>query len=362
MGRRPAMPETVDAEVIGEELEPLRQQIVTDERSLDELTAHVSKIEGAMSRVMRNDEHYGVIPGTKKPTLLKPGAEMLCILFRLGPEPQSTQAWDGEHLTVTTLTTLRHIPTGNFVGAASGMCSTREKRYAERKEERVCPSCGKAAIIKGREEYGGGWVCFKKKDGCGTKYQDGDPAIEDQKVGIVENPDLPDLYNTVLKMAEKRALIAAVLNATAASQIFTQDMEEHQQPAPKPVVEDQLSSDQDKLILAQLYAQKKPATIEEGAAWVESYPDKSQSRAWVARQALNLLTRPDPLPIPYHPEDGDPPPEDLERVGPEPELPVDDPATMSADGDPSGYGDPPIPGQTTIDDAPTGVIETDVPF
>jgi hypothetical protein len=33
-------------------------------------------------------------------------------------------------------------------------------------------------------------------------------------------------HNTVLKMADKRALLAAILNGTAASDVFTQDMEE----------------------------------------------------------------------------------------------------------------------------------------
>jgi hypothetical protein len=35
--------------------------------------------------------------------------------------------------------------------------------------EMACPKCGKKdSIIKGREEYGGGYVCYKKKnDGCG---------------------------------------------------------------------------------------------------------------------------------------------------------------------------------------------------
>jgi hypothetical protein len=38
-----------------------------------------------------------------------------------------------------------------------------------------CPNCGKDAIIKGREEYGGGWLCYKKNGGCGAKFTT-DPA------------------------------------------------------------------------------------------------------------------------------------------------------------------------------------------
>jgi hypothetical protein len=37
-------------------------------------------------------------------------------------------------------------------------------------ERPKCPTCGVNAIIKGKEEYGGGWLCFKKKGGCGDKF------------------------------------------------------------------------------------------------------------------------------------------------------------------------------------------------
>ena len=39
----------------------------------------------------------------------------------------------------------------------------------------VCPQCGQPAIIKGKEEYGGGWLCWKKEGGCGAKF-DHDPS------------------------------------------------------------------------------------------------------------------------------------------------------------------------------------------
>lgn len=54
---------------------------------------------------------------------------------------------------------------------------------AQAKSDPLCPVCGVAAIIKGREEYGGGWLCFKKKGGCGAKWPDGpvptgEPVVE----------------------------------------------------------------------------------------------------------------------------------------------------------------------------------------
>lgn len=197
-----------------------------DELTIDDLVAQVQKIQAAMNAVMKNGEHYGVIPGTNKPTLLKPGAEKLCLLFRLDPQYETTETYQGEHLTVVSRCTLYHIPTGNRLGSGMGSCSTKETKYAYRHATRKCPACGKEAIIRGKEEYGGGWLCFKKKDGCGAKYKDGDASIESQEVGRVVNEDKADQYNTVLKMANKRSLVAAVLNVTAASDIFTQDLED----------------------------------------------------------------------------------------------------------------------------------------
>jgi hypothetical protein len=42
----------------------------------------------------------------------------------------------------------------------------------------------------------------------------------------MENTDIADTYNTVLKMAKKRAYVDGILSATAASDIFTQDIED----------------------------------------------------------------------------------------------------------------------------------------
>jgi hypothetical protein len=115
---------------------------------------------------------------------------------------------------------------GVKVGAGDASCSSRESKYRWRNAARVCPTCGQAAIIKGKAEFGGGWLCFKKNGGCGAKFDDGDAAIEGQPVGRAPNPDIADVDNTILKMAEKRALIAATLIATNVSDFFTQDMED----------------------------------------------------------------------------------------------------------------------------------------
>jgi len=216
----------------------MSQDVIPYEERLGALTvqdirAQVNLIQHVMREVMKKDEHYGVIPGTgTKPSLLKAGAEKLCLTFRLDPQYEITERHEGSHLHIVSKCTLFHIPTGQRFGSGMGSCSTREAKYAYRQQAIKCPACGKEAVIKGKEEYGGGWVCFKKKDGCGAKYKDGDKAIEGQPRGRVPNEDLADQYNTVLKMANKRSLVAAVLNATAASDIFTQDIEDMPQFTP----------------------------------------------------------------------------------------------------------------------------------
>jgi len=194
---------------------------------VSDVRAQVNLIQQVMKEVMQEGTHYGVIPGAgTKPVLLQPGAQKLCLTFRLDPQFESTEKYEGQHLTVKSKCVLYHIPTGQRIGSGEGSCTTKESKYAYRKASRKCPQCGKEAIIKGREEYGGGWVCHKKRGGCGAKYGDGDQSIESQEEGRVPNEDLADQYNTVLKMANKRALVAAVLNSTAASDIFTQDLED----------------------------------------------------------------------------------------------------------------------------------------
>jgi hypothetical protein len=218
----------------------IRQAEVPMELSVPDLMAQVRKIQEVMKQAMHENEHYGVIPGTgKKPTLLKPGAEKLCLLFRLDPQFESVEVRDGEHLTVKSRCVLYHIPTSLRMGSGEGSCSTKETKYAFRNATLACPECGKDAIIKGKEEYGGGWLCFKKKGGCGAKFPDDQFKTTDMEKVAVDN--LADEYNTVLKMANKRALVAAVLVTTAASDIFTQDVEEMPQfeqkraePSPTP--------------------------------------------------------------------------------------------------------------------------------
>ena len=195
------------------------------EATAAELTKRLELIEEVKRIAMTEGVDYGLVPGTDKPGLFKPGAEKLAILFKLDVQPRNEPIWGpGAHLTVISRATVYHAPTGARLGYGEGICSSREHSRAYRKRERVCPACETAAVIKGKEEFGGGWLCWRKRDGCGAKFPDGDERIEAQEVGEIENPDLPDTWNAVTKMAKKRAYADAVLSVTGASAIFTQDL------------------------------------------------------------------------------------------------------------------------------------------
>jgi hypothetical protein len=177
------------------------------------------------------EEDYGIIPGTAKPTLFKSGAEKLCDIYGMADDyrmEKEVENWEMvpplfDYQFKCILTSRRDQ---RFLGAGFGSCNSYESKYKWRESKRKCPLCGKEAIIKGQEKYGGGWACWKKREGCGAKFLDTDKAITEQKVSREANEDIADLKNTILKMAKKRAKLDAVIAVTRSSGIFTQDMED----------------------------------------------------------------------------------------------------------------------------------------
>lgn len=190
--------------------------------AIDDLLNKVALVMEVMDRVMKDGEHYGKIPGCgDKPALLKAGAEKLGMTFRLHPSFDITERDLGRaHREYSIKCRLSDGTEG------VGSCSTMESKFRFRGGERKCPECGKAAIIKGKAEYGGGWLCFQKKGGCGHKWPDGAAEIESQSQERVEHDNPADYYNTCLKMGKKRAHVDAIITATACSDIFVQDVEE----------------------------------------------------------------------------------------------------------------------------------------
>ncbi len=196
---------------------------------------------------MIEGKDFGKIPGSDKPTLLKPGAEKLCTFFGLCiPDPEiltEVEDWTGaahggEPFFYYKIRQ-RLTRNGTVIASQFASANSWEKKYRYRNADRKCPKCGKEAIIKGKAEYGGGYLCWGKKNGCNAKFNDGDKSIEDQATGQIPNKDICDTVNTLQKMAQKRALVAAVLLAANASEFFTQDLEdihgiEQPEPEAKP--------------------------------------------------------------------------------------------------------------------------------
>lgn len=201
-------------------------------------------IQQVMQAVMRDGEHYGVIPGTSregqpgKKSLLKPGAEKLCFTFGLSNRLEITvDNLPGLHREYRIICNL-FDRSGNLRGQGVGSASTMESKHRYRGAAgRPCPKCGAVACVPSKKDFGGGYYCNAKAGGCGWSTKAGtDEARSLDRIAAVrqENQDPADQYNTVLKMAKKRALVDAVLTATAASDIFAQDLEDLEDKIDEP--------------------------------------------------------------------------------------------------------------------------------
>lgn len=201
----------------------------TPQESLDMVRALSAIVQELRTTEFKAEVDYGIIPGTSKPTLLLPGMEKLMRALRLRAEYIATEKmidFENGIFFYEFECRLYEVESGLCVGTAIGSANSRETKWRWRTAERVCPNCGKPAIIKGKEEYGGGWVCFTKKEGCNSKFKDNDPAIVDQIVGRIENPDIADQANTICKIAQKRSLSSAIKCVANVSAFFTVDIED----------------------------------------------------------------------------------------------------------------------------------------
>ena len=160
--------------------------------------------------VMKDGKDYGLIPGTDKPTLLKPGAEKLCSLFNLAPEfilADEIKDFDKGLFYFRYVCRLSH--NNELIATGEGSANNKEKKYRWRSVF--------ANQATEEEKKTGRLETRNKKSGSGT-YQ----------VYVIENTEPFDLINTLQKMAQKRALIAATLIAANASEFYTQDVEDMQ--------------------------------------------------------------------------------------------------------------------------------------
>lgn len=180
-----------------------------------QIKEQVDLIQRVMKKVMKQDVHYGVIPGCgEKPALLKPGAEKICLTFRLAAK------FDVNHIDLPNghreyqVKCTLVAPSGAVVGEGIGVCSTMESKYRYRWdatgrevprtywEDRDVELLGGSQFVPRKTKNK--WMIYQKVD--------------------FDNP--ADYYNTCAKMAKKRSHVDATLTTTAASDIFEQDIEE----------------------------------------------------------------------------------------------------------------------------------------
>lgn len=174
--------------------------------SVAAMTERINAIQTVTRNKMQVDVHFGVIPGTKKPTLYKAGSEMLLTMFQIAVQVDVIDTSTADRIKYRVLVTGIHTPTSRVIGQGIGECSSSEEKYQWRNaicdEEFEATPESRRRVKWGRGQ--GGSIYSSKQ--------------------VRTSPD--DLANTVLKMAKKRAQIDMTLTALGVSDLFTQDIED----------------------------------------------------------------------------------------------------------------------------------------
>lgn len=157
------------------ELQPQSQTLsVIDNVNIQQIQGTIQKIaqfQGLVKNNLHQNHDYGIVPGTNKPTLLKPGAEKILMLLGLRSEFEIVDSTrDFQEGFFQYQVRCKLYKNDILITEGLGACNTKERKY-----------------------------------------------IKQDPFGI---------DNTVLKMAKKRALIDATLLVASLSDVFTQDLED----------------------------------------------------------------------------------------------------------------------------------------
>lgn len=164
---------------------------------------------------MDQKRHFYTISDNDKPALSQDGARNLCGLYevRAGEAILEEKWFDDGHYHVRATIPLLTLASNVEVARGTGSCSTRESRYAWRWVwSNDVPNTLNKADLKSR------------KRGNSFQYR-------------VPNDDIADLYNTVLKMAEKRAQTAAVLRLPGCTEVFAEPGAEQEEAEDEEMTE-----------------------------------------------------------------------------------------------------------------------------
>ena len=167
---------------------------------------YVRQLNHLYLHLLQKDTDYGVIPGTYKPTLYKAGGELLALHLRLTTSSTDTTEYRevfGIPVIISRVQTDVFFK-GEKIGDGRGSCSSAETKYAFRwvPEKKLPKGIDKDSLYSEEGQYG-------------RRYKVPSTVYE-----------VFDVANTILKIAEKRAFVDAILKVTGASRIFTQDLED----------------------------------------------------------------------------------------------------------------------------------------
>lgn len=180
--------------------------------SAGQVLARKKVIGSITSAIMEKDVHYGTFSGSKKPCLLKPGAEALATTFAIGPKYAVEDCSEFPHLIRYRVACSGYAQGSEvFLGQGIGECSSEEDSKKWRKV-RLWEEYDASVDDQRREVF--------TRDRVGGKAE-GAPVLERQ---VRQYP--PDVANAVLKIAKKRAYVDMVLTVTGASDFFEQDTED----------------------------------------------------------------------------------------------------------------------------------------
>lgn len=162
--------------------------------SPEQLGQWMASLQEYRRAILSDGPDFMVIPGTKKPSLLKPGAEKLLLAAGLGFTTQKIDDEDSRtHQGVTYKCTVHRG--GQVVAECEGYAGFDEDRFY------------KSAVQAEADEKA-----------MAARYQ---RKAKPEKFVEYRAP-----WNSVVKMSQKRAMVGATLNALAASGLFTQDLED----------------------------------------------------------------------------------------------------------------------------------------
>lgn len=168
---------------------------------------NIAKFQAIIQKQLKSGHDYDIIPGTQKPTLLKPGAEKTLMLLGLTSEYdvlEKVEDYDKGVFAYTVKCTLSR--NGHKVTEGLGSCNSKEDKYRYRwvKAEEIPHGMDIESLKSRTTKYGN------------VQYR-------------IDNDEIYSQVNTLLKMAKKRAQIDATLTVAALSEVFTQDLEDMRQ-------------------------------------------------------------------------------------------------------------------------------------